>query len=305
MFHAADLLMTTFTLYGATHAFLPKFTPELLFRAIELHRATSILLVPTMILLAVESGIADDYDLSSWEHCIYGTAPMSPELIQRFARIFPHVELAQAWGLTETAPILTVLDSDSHREALESGRHEALKSCGKPLPGVDLRVLNDEGAEAPVGEAGEFVVRGPNVFGGYLNLEEETRRALKDGWFHTGDIGLRGDDGNYYILDRKQNMIITGGENVYSNEVESILYQHSGVQEVAVIGLADKQYGETVAAVVVSSPGSDVTGEELREFCKGKIGNYKIPRRFEFVDELPKSAVGKILKRKLKEMYSG
>jgi long-chain acyl-CoA synthetase len=230
---------------------------------------------------------------------------MSPELIQRFARIFPNVELAQAWGLTETSPILTVLDSDSHREALESGRHEALNSCGKPLPGVDLRVLDEEGAEVPSGEAGEFVVRGPNVFGGYLNLEKETRGALKDGWFHTGDVGLRGGDGNYYILDRKQNMIITGGENVYSNEVESILYQHSGVQEVAVIGLADKQYGETVAAVVVASTGSNLTGEELREFCHGKIGNYKIPRRFEFVDELPKSAVGKILKRKLKEMYSG
>ena len=303
MFHAADLVMTPFTINGATHTFLAKFTPELLFTAIQAYGVTSILLVPTMIMMVVESGIADDFDLSSWTHCIYGTAPMNPELIQRFMKAFPGVELAQGYGLTETSPLLTILDFETHKTAIESGRHGPLKSCGRSLPGVDLRIVDVDGTEVADGEAGELVARGPNVFSGYLNLPEENKQALRDGWFHTGDVGRLGDDDLYYLLDRKQYMIITGGENVYSNEVENILYQHPGVQEAAVIGIPDARYGETVTAVVVADPGSELSGEALREYCQGKIGNYKIPRRFEFVDELPKSAVGKILKRKLKELF--
>ena len=229
---------------------------------------------------------------------------MSPELIRKFMQLFPGVELAQGYGLTETSPILTILDSGSHREAIDSGQYERLMSCGRPLPGVDLKILDEDGEEVLPGKPGELVARGPNVFSGYLNLPGESQRALRDGWFHTGDVGRLGDDGYHYLLDRKQNLIITGGENVYSNEVENVLYQHPAVQEVAVIGLSDAQYGEEVTAVVVADNGSDLTGNELQAFCRDKIGGFKIPRRYEFLEQLPKSAIGKILKRELREMYS-
>ena len=304
MFHAAELVMTPFTMHGATHVYLPRFAPELLFEAIETYEVTAMLLVPTMVMMAVESGIEVNYDLSSWKYCIYGTAPMSPELIRKFMQLFPGVELAQGYGLTETSPILTILDSGSHREAIDSGQYERLMSCGRPLPGVDLKILDEDGEEVLPGKPGELVARGPNVFSGYLNLPGESQRALRDGWFHTGDVGRLGDDGYHYLLDRKQNLIITGGENVYSNEVENVLYQHPAVQEVAVIGLSDAQYGEEVTAVVVADNGSDLTGNELQAFCRDKIGGFKIPRRYEFLEQLPKSAIGKILKRELREMYS-
>jgi long-chain acyl-CoA synthetase len=305
MFHAADLVMTPFTVNGGSHCYLPDFTPDLLFSAIEKHGISATLLVPTMIMIALESGAASNYDLSSWQHCVYGTAPMSAGLIQKFMQVFPQVDLVQGYGLTETSPILTFLDFETHRQAIENEEYELLQSCGRPLPGVDLQIVDDNGNEVPEGVAGELLARGPNVFGGYLNLPEENLRAMEDGWFKTGDICRRDETGLYYLMDRKQNLIITGGENVYSSEVENVLNQIPEIGEVAVIGVADERYGETVLAVIVVKPGCTLSTESVKEFCNGKIGKYKVPRLVEFVDELPKSTVGKILKRELREEFSG
>ena len=306
MFHSAELvLMTPFMLQGAAHAYLPRFTPEALFHAIEDHAVTVTLLVPTMLMMAIDSGIAHRFDLSSLERIIYGASRMSAEWIQRTMKCFPGVEIVQGYGLTETAPLLAILDFESHVAALERHDEERLGSCGRPLAGVDLRIVDGGGVELPVGEAGEIVVRGPNVFGGYLRLRKLSREALAGGWFHTGDVGKVDAEGYLYVLDRKKDMIISGAENVYSGEVEAVLSQHTGVAEVAVIGVPDERYGESVFAVVVPAEGAAPTSEALIEHCHGKIGDFKIPRAVAIVEQMPKSALGKILKTELRRTYGG
>jgi long-chain acyl-CoA synthetase len=253
--------------------------------------------------MSLQANILDQYDLSSLQSIMYGSSPMDPEWIQRAMDAFPQVELIQTYGLTETSPLLTALDFDTHQTALESGDHQRLKSCGRPLIGVDLQIVDEAGRGLPPGEVGEVAVRGPNVFKGYLNLPQITESVLRDGWFHTGDVGRVDEAGYLYIMDRKKDVIITGGENVYSSEVETVLYQHPAVFEAAVFGLPDEQYGEQVCAAIVLKSGGQVEVAELIDFCRKRIGGYKIPRRIEFLEEMPKSAVGKILKRTLREMF--
>ena len=168
-----------------------------------------------------------------------------------------------------------------------------------------MRIVDGNGAEVPLGEAGEVAVRGPNVTAGYLNRPEETAAAFRGGWFHTGDIGRMDEDGFMYLLDRKKDMVITGGENVYSSEVEAVLYQHPGVNEAAVVGVPDEKYGEALFAVIVPAPGAALDAEEMIAHCRERIGGYKIPRRMAFVDAMPKSAMGKILKTELRRIYGG
>ncbi len=303
MFHSADLVMTPFTIHGAAHVFLPQFSPELLFETMQRYKVTATLLVPTMVLMSIKANIVDQYDLSSLQSIAYGSSPMDSEWIQRATKAFPQAELRHAYGLTETSPILTLLDFTACQAAIESGNYGLLKSCGRPLAGIDINIVDDDGVSLPPGEAGEVVVRGPNVFKSYLNLPQVTELVLKDGWFHTGDAGRLDAEGYLYIMDRKKDMIITGGENVYSSEVETVLYQHPAVFEAAVIGLPDDKYGEQVCVVVVLKPDTQATEAELIEFCQGKIGGYKIPRQVKFVEQMPKSAIGKILKRELRETY--
>lgn len=303
MFHSAELVMLPFTLKGATHAYLPKFTPQALFQAIQDYGVTVVLLVPTMLMMAVDSGLAERYDIQSLERIIYGASPMSMAGIMRTTKCLPGVEIVQGYGLTETSPLLSILDYRSHMGAIQSGNEDRLRSCGRPLVGVDLRIVGDDGKELPPGDTGEIVVRGPNVFSGYLNLPELTTAAFRDGWFHTGDAGMVDDEGYVYILDRKKDMIITGGENVYSGEVEAVLHQHPRVAEAAVIGLPDERYGESVFAVVVPTERAGVTEQAIIEHCRGKIGDYKIPKGVAFVEAMPKSALGKILKTVLREQF--
>ena len=168
-----------------------------------------------------------------------------------------------------------------------------------------MRIVDDNGVEVTLGEAGEVVVRGPNVTNGYLNRPEETSAAFRRGWFHTGDIGRMDEEGFMYLLDRKKDMIVTGGENVYSSEVEAALYQHPGVNEAAVVGVPDEKYGEALFAVIVPAPGASLDTDGLIAHCRERIGGYKIPRRMAFVDEMPKSAMGKILKTELRRIYGG
>ncbi|MCY3828283.1 MAG: long-chain fatty acid--CoA ligase [Rhodospirillaceae bacterium] len=304
MFHSADLLGTGFTLMGSGHAFLPAFTPADLLGAIQDRGVTWTMLAPTMIIMTLQLEDLSRYDLSSLRAFLYGSAPMAAEWVERTLKAFDGVELIQGYGLTETSPILTLMSHREHVEAIATGNRERLKAAGRPIIGVDMRILGPDGREVPNGESGEVVVRAPNVTAGYLNLPEENARAFRGGWFHTGDVGRMDDNGFMYLIDRKKDMIITGGENVYSLEVEAALYQHPAVGECAVIGIPDSKYGEALFAAVVPQPGQSVGAEELVAHCRERIGGYKIPRQYAFLPELPKSAMGKILKTALRETYS-
>jgi long-chain acyl-CoA synthetase len=305
MFHSADLLGTAFTLSGAAHAFLPQFSGKALLEAIRDYRVTTAMLAPTMVIMTLQEPDIASYDLSSFRLLFYGSAPMAVEWVRRTMERFPTAEVQQGYGLTETSPILTTLDMEEHRAALRTGQFEILRSIGRPVFGIELRIVDDDGRELPVGEAGELVVRGPNVTKGYLNRPDEVARAFRDGWFHTGDVARMDADGYIYLLDRKKDMIITGGENVYSSEVEAILYQHPQVHECAVIGVPDDTFGEALFAAIVTAPGQTLTEDEVIAHCRGRIGGYKIPRRMAFLSALPKSAMGKILKTELRKSYAG
>ncbi|MCH8111520.1 MAG: AMP-binding protein [Proteobacteria bacterium] len=304
MFHSADLLGTAYTLLGAAHAYLPRFAPDLALEAMARTGTTALMLTPTMVIMMLQGADVAAYDVSKLRLLFYGSSPMAAEWIQRAAEAFPSAGLQQGYGLTETSPILTTLDMEEHAQAIATGDTAILRAAGQPLIDVTLRIVSEDGHEVPMGEAGEVVVRGPNVTPGYLNRPEETKAAFRDGWFHTGDVG-RVDEGGYlYLLDRKNDMIVTGGENVFSSEVEAVLYQHAGVAEAAVIGVPDERYGEALLAAIVPARGTSLTDKDIIAHCRGKIGGFKIPRRFVFLGELPKSAMGKILKTELRRTYA-
>lgn len=303
MFHSADLLGTGFTLLGGAHAFLPQFTPTNLLRALQDLKVSWLMMAPTMIVMVLRELKPADFDLRHLRAFLYGSAPMAPEWINKAIDAFPGVEIAQGYGLTETSPILTYLDFAEHRKAIDSGDHTRLTAAGRPIVGVDMRICDHEGREVALGEPGEVVVRAPNVTIGYLNMPKETAAAIRDGWFHTGDVGRMDEDGFMYLLDRKNDMVVTGGENVYSVEVEQAIYQHPDVVECAVVGIPDEKYGEALFAAIVIQPGKTLTSDQIVEHCRSRIGGYKIPRQMAIVQQLPKSAMGKILKSELRRMF--
>jgi long-chain acyl-CoA synthetase len=302
MFHSTDLKATVCTTLGAGHAYLAEYTPVNVLAAIARHRVTIASLVPTVVIRLLQDPDFGLHDISSLRLISYGTSSIAAEWIRRTMDAFPGVDMHQCYGLTETSPILAILDETAHRRAL-TGEESLLRSVGRALVGVDLRILDDDGAEVPNGDAGEIVVRGPQVAKGYHNRPKENAEAFRDGWFHTGDVGRVDAEGFLYMLDRKKEMVVTGGENVYTSEVEAALYQHPAVNEAAVIGVPDEQFGEALFAVIVPAPGTSPNTEELVAHCRGRIGGYKIPRRMAFVDALPKSAMGKVLKHELRRQY--
>jgi long-chain acyl-CoA synthetase len=234
--------------------------------------------------------------LSSLEVLAYGGSPMAPELVLRTRKFLPSVKLLQCYGLSETG-FLTGLEDQEHVEG-------KLLSCGRPCPGIDLRIEDETGKEVEVGQHGELVARGANVLQGYWNDPQDTELAFRNGMFRTGDIGYQDSDGYFYILDRLKDMIVTGGENVYSGEVEAVIYKHPAVREAAVFGIPDPQWGELVMACVVLRPGMVLSVNDLIIHCRQFLANYKVPRHVEFSDtELPKSGSGKILKRILRERF--
>jgi acyl-CoA synthetase (AMP-forming)/AMP-acid ligase II len=228
----------------------------------------------------------------------YGASPAPLDLIRNSLKVF-RCDLAQVYGLTETTGAITYLPPDDH------GEHaiERMKSCGKPMQGVEIRIVDAMGKEVPTGEVGELICRTPQVMLGYWNLPDATTRSIKGGWFHTGDAGYVDKDGYIYIYDRVKDMIVSGGENIYPAEVESALFGHPAVADVAVIGVPDPQWGEAVKAVVVKKPGAEVSVAGLIEFARERIAGYKVPRSVDFVDALPRNPTGKILKRELRQPY--
>jgi long-chain acyl-CoA synthetase len=304
MFHSTDLKATALTMVGAGHAYLPEFSPANVISAISRYDVTIASLVPAMLRRIVEAPEIRQYDTKTLRLISYGTSPIPVELIRRTTQAFPGVDIHQCYGLTETSPILAVLDETDHKRGL-AGREELLRAAGRPLPGVDIRILGDDGRTMPIGETGEIVVRGPQVAKGYHNRPRETTEAFREGWFWTGDIGRIDTEGYLYVLDRKKEMVITGGENVYTLEVEAVMSQHPGIREVAVFGVPDEQFGEALLAAIVLLPGWQLSADEIIAHCRGRIGGYKIPRRIAFLDALPKSALGKVLKHDLRRTYGG
>jgi long-chain acyl-CoA synthetase len=297
IFHIADFpSMFAAPAFGASQITIPKFSPQTFCETVQREHVTHTVLVPTMINLVTQLPDARKYDLSSLQVLAYGGSPMAPELVHRTRELLPNVKLIQVYGLSETG-FLTGLQDEEHTE-------DKLTSCGRPCPGVDLQVTDTSGKEVEPGQAGELTVRGGNVMRGYWNNPEETINAFRDGFFRTGDIGQQDTAGYFYILDRLKDMIVTGGENVYSGEVEAVIYSHPAVREVAVFGVPDPQWGELVMACVVLKPGATLSADDLVAFCRRSLASYKLPRSVEFSEtDLPKNSSGKVLKRTLRESF--
>src|SRR6266566_2184443 len=287
IFHIADFpFMFASPAFGTCQTTIPKFSPQTFCQTVEREHVTHTVLVPTMINMLTQFEELKNYDLTSLERLGYGGSPIAPELIHRTREVLPNVELTQVYGLSETG-FLTGLQNHEHTET-------RLTSGGRACPGLDVRIVDDAGKEVGVGQTGELVARGANVMLGYWNNPKETNIAFRDGMFRTGDIGYQDAEGYFYLLDRLKDMIVTGGENVYSGEVEAVIYQHPAVREAAVFGIPDPKWGELVAACVVLKPGASLTAEELDQYCRQSLATYKVPRHLEFSEkDLPKSGSGK------------
>ncbi|MQA14880.1 MAG: long-chain-fatty-acid--CoA ligase [Pseudonocardiaceae bacterium] len=298
MFHLADgAAWVARNALGGTHVIVPGFTPGGVAEAIAAHEVTDALLVPTMIQLLVDSPDAAEADLSSLQHLIYGASPISEAVLERAAKLLPSARFLQLYGMTELSPTTTALTPDDHADP------ELRRSAGRAVPHAEVRIVDDEDDEVARGTVGEVAARGGHVMLGYWNKPAETAHALRGGWMHTGDGGYMDERGYVYIVDRIKDMIVSGGENVYSAEVENALAKHPSVAACAVIGVPDPDWGERVHAVVVLVDAQQATVEELREHCKQHIAGYKSPRSAEFVEALPMSGAGKILKRELRARH--
>jgi long-chain acyl-CoA synthetase len=303
MFHVAAIAVAnSHCLAAGRFVITPMFNAETFCNAVEAHGATHSFLVPTMIQMLVDHPGRARHDVSSLKQLTYGASPIQQALLDRAMQALPHVDFVQAYGTTELAPLVSVLSARDHGPmARESGRR---LSAGQAVCTVEIRIQDADGRELPRGTVGEIAVRGPGVMHGYWNREEETRQVLgDDGWYRSGDGGRMDDEGYVYIVDRLKDMIVTGGENVYSAEVENVLARHAAVAACAVIAVPSEQWGEAVHAVVVPRGGETPTVEALIAFCKLQLASYKCPRTIEFRDALPLSGAGKVLKTKLREPH--
>jgi long-chain acyl-CoA synthetase len=305
MFHLADFpALMSVTQHGNAHVMLKKFDPAVLLQLIEQERVGRVTLVPTMINFIINHPDIKTRDVSSLKSITYGASPMPAELLKRAMQTLPHVEFSQGYGQSESSPLLTRLSPKDH--VIEGPEHltRRLASCGRPIVGVELDIFDENDRPVKQGEVGEIVARGPNVMLGYWKRPEETARTLRGGWLHTGDAARMDEYGFFYIVDRTKDMIVTGGENVYSTEVENVLFKHSAIREAAVIGAPDEKWGEVVAAIVTLKPDTTVTVEELIAHCAAHLAHYKTPKLVEIKEgELPKGGTGKIDKKVLREPY--
>jgi long-chain acyl-CoA synthetase len=298
MFHLADGASTySVSWVGGCHTFLPSFDAGATIDVIARERVTATLMVPAMLTAICEHPAAKTADFSSMRMVLHGAAPISTSLLRRSIDVMG-CSFAQGYGMTEVAPLATVLE---HEEQLVDSPR--LRSAGREIVGVEATVRREDGALCEVDEVGEVVLRGPNVMLGYWNKPAETAEVLRDGWYWTRDLGYLDSEGFLFLVDRAKDMIISGGENVYSIEVEDALCKHPAVLESAVIGVPDEKWGERVHAAVVLRPGATVTENELSAHCHELIAGYKCPRSMEFLTELPRSGAGKVLKRDIRDRH--
>ena len=300
--HAAGMFMQPFLYQGGTILLHERFDAEGFLAAIPQHKVTHCFVVPTMINMIVAHPQARDFDLSSLRLVSYGSAPIAPARIKEAWSVFGPV-LSQGYGAGETTGGLVALTTEDHRLAIEGGREELLTSCGRLFSESDLRLVDDDGKEVPQGEIGEIVIQGPDVFAGFWREPEITAATLKNGWLHTGDLARMDPQGYISIVDRKKEMIISGGFNVYPTEIEQVLYRHPAVYEACVVGVPDATWGEAVKAVVVLREGHAANADELVAHCREFLADFKKPRSVDFVAELPKNANGKMSRKELKERY--
>jgi len=302
LFHVAGLgrALVQF-LAGLPHVIIPGFDAGEVIRTIEEYGVSETLLVPTMIQAVLEHPDFRPSRLRSLRRLVYGASPISAAVLDRLIEALPELELSHSYGMTEACPSISSNPPVNHGpEARESGLY---RSVGRGGLGMLVRVVDGEGNEVPRGTVGEIIARGANMMAGYWNKPEETAQALRDGWLYTGDGGYMDDNGYLFIVDRVKDMIVSGGENVYSAEVENVLGRHPAVSASAVIGVPDERWGEAVHAVVVLRPGVQASEVELREHCRQFIAGYKCPKSVEFREALPLSGAGKILKRDLRAPY--
>jgi long-chain acyl-CoA synthetase len=275
---------------GACLTLLPRFDPGRALEVIQRDRVTVFEGVPTMYVALLNHAQRGDYDVRSLRVCVSGGAALPVEVLRGFEEAFGCIIL-EGYGLSETSPVASFNHPDRDRKP---------GSIGTPVEGVEMRVVDPAGGDVPTGEVGEIAIRGHNVMKGYWRREEATREAVPDGWFRTGDLARQDDDGYLFIVDRKKDLIIRGGYNVYPREIEEVLYEHPAVAEAAVIGVPHPTHGEEVGAAVVLKPGAAVTPAELRAFCKERVAAYKYPRHVWLEASLPKTATGKLLRREVR-----
>ena len=294
LFHVFGLssVLNTTVRYGGTIVLVPRFEMPAVLEAMSSKRCTIFSGVPTMIQALLQADLGD-HDLSAMRVVVSGGAAIPGEVIRAFEEKFAPVVVLEGYGLSESASTTTFNRSAEERKVL---------SIGKPIWGVEVQVVDEDDKALPPGESnvGEIVIRGHNIMKGYYNNPEATAEAMRGGWFHTGDLAYADDDGFYFIVDRKKDLVIRGGYNVYPREIEEVLYTHPAVAEAAVIGEPDDKLGEEVVACIAVQPGAAVTAEELIAYCKERLAAYKYPREIRFVDELPKGPTGKILKKELR-----
>ncbi|WP_448680856.1 acyl-CoA synthetase [Pseudomonas nicosulfuronedens] len=306
MFHLADFsAMYGLLVSGGTHVVLSAFSGEAAIQTIVDEQVNDLMLAPTMIQMMLDAREANPYlatlQLTRIQHILYGASPISSALLDRACAVFPSAGFYQGYGMTELTTGGTMLDAEYHSpEHQRSGR---MYSAGRAISCVELRIVDEEGREVPRGNVGEITVRGPNVMLGYLNKPEITAEVLRDGWMYTGDGGYMDEEGFVYIVDRLKDMIVSGGENIYSAEVENAVASHPAVAQCAAIGIPSDKWGESVHVVIVLKPGTALVEEELLAHCRERIAGYKCPRSMELRGNLPLSSVGKVLKAELRKPF--
>lgn len=299
--HATGMFMQPFLFSGGTLVVFDKFDPENFLRSVQEQGITHVFMVPAMINMILAHPSLGQYDLSSLRMLSYGAAPMTPSrIVEAWERIGP--VLSQGYGSSEMTSGVTRLSIADHAFAVRH-RPERLSSCGRPHGEADVRVVDEDGNEVSGDGVGEIIVRGDDVFKGYWGEPSLSADALQDGWFRSGDLAKVDDEGFIYLVDRKKEMIISGGFNVYPTEVETILYQHPAIFEACVIGVPDERWGEGVKAVVSLKPGTKVDSQELIRYCRERLADYKTPRSVDFVEDLPKNPSGKIARKVVREPY--
>jgi acyl-CoA synthetase (AMP-forming)/AMP-acid ligase II len=298
--HASGMQIMPLLAVGACNLLLERYEDRLLLETIQHERVTRLFLVPAMINRLVNVPDVERYDLSSLRLVMYGAAPMAPALVKRAIEVFGPI-LAQGYGAGETCSLVTVLTEQDH--LIEGDDHSRLASCGRCYFETDLRVVNEHFEDVRAGEIGEIVVKGPDIMQGYWQAPELTAEVMRDGYYLTGDLAKVDERGYVFIVDRKKEMIISGGFNVYPTEVEQVLYSLPQIFEAAVVGVPDEQWGEAIRAVVVLKPGESLTAEQIIEHCGRSLAGFKKPRGVDFVKELPKNPNGKVVRRLIREAY--
>ncbi len=299
---AAGMTSLSTILQGGPILLHRDFNPVAILDDMEGGVVTVVLLIPVMINFLLQMPDIEERDFSNIRGIVYGASPMPVEVLRRAMEIF-QCDFIQGYGQTESSAVLCVLRAEDH---LLEGTPEQLKrlgSAGREVFGTEVRVVDEEGADVEPGQIGEVIGRGANVMKGYWKMPEATEQTLRGGWLHTGDLGTVDEDGYVYILDRVKDMIISGGENIYSREVEEVLYMHPAVADAAVIGVPDGQWGESVHAIIVLRDGREATDDEIIEFTRGRLAGYKRPRSVEFTDTLPRNLSGKVLKKVLRDPH--